>query len=811
MANDNLLTAPFENSLRPGPGVEEPEDVTDPTEVAQYTDEELLELWKEVRTESLNNRWMFERQWQRNIWYVLGRQWIEYLSRYGGWRDKRIAQWIPRPVTNKCKETVQAIRAMFTSIQLGVNVRPNGQDPENVSAAATADALAPVLHERHHMNAVQREFDFWLIATGNAFIHTFVDYDVKNGVISIQQEQCTTCTNTYGSDEIAAAGQKCPECGGVSFQPATDEMGNAMPPVTKLKGAPTTMVLSPLELAFPNAYPRFEELPYVVRMRWRTRRYIESHPVLSQTLKLDDIVWQKSPTDQSLQIFTNLSKYTDLGLSPTYSASTEGGAATDQDGIVEYEVWMKPSVKYPDGLVFRILGDGPNPMVLHLEESEQLPGPLPYKFFDGTPMFPFAHAGYEHVGGRVLASGPLDVIIQKQDQLNQLDSMILLIIQRMSNPVWLEPKGAEIQRLTGMPGLVIKWNPLTVGGNAKPERVAGVPVDSALFAIREQYLKDIEELAGTYDVIKGTKPTGVEAASALQLLVERSQARFASVFQARGDVYKNWFTFAIELEREFGPDEITKQSQGPGRSWTFESFKRSQLGGSFSVLVEDGTAAPKTALGKRAAVDHAVQMQLLDVTNPEIQYQALTMFGLQNLIPGMDIQVQGALQKQAAFETWIMQPGAAMAYRVVLKQYQQALVQQQMELASGQKLMDTTGQPMPPPQPIPLPLANTPFEWLPWYDVAIHKQEFLKWANSDKTRELLKNPSVGPIVKVMMTMHLQEMTQQIQAAQMAMAAAQPQGGAQPQNQSGAGRAMRNSNQNSGHPQEKAPERPAGQK
>ncbi len=504
---------------------------------------------------------------------------------------------------------------------------------------------------------------------------------------------------------------------------------------------------------------------------------------------------------------------TDLGLSPTYSASSEGGSASEQDGIVEYEVWMKPTAKYPDGLVFRILGDGPTPIVVHLEESEQLPGPLPYKFFDGTPMFPFAHAAYEHVGGRVLGSGALDVIIQKQDQLNQLDSMILLIIQRMSNPVWLEPKGAEIQRLTGMPGLVIKWNPLTVGGNAKPERIAGVPVDAALFAIREQYLKDIEELSGTYDVIKGAKPTGVEAASALQLLVERSQARFASVFQARGDVYKAWAQFSLELEREFGPDELTKQVQGPGRGWTFESFKRSQLGGSFSVVIEDGTQAPKTALGIRAAIDHAAQLQMVNLQDPDVQYQAMKSFGLTNLIPSMDIQVQSALQKQSAFQDWIANPATVQAMTVVLTQYQSALMAQQQELASGQKMMDTTGEALPPPQPIPLPLANTPFEWLPWYNVVIHKQEFLKWANSDRVREMLRDKKAGDIVKAMMTMHLQEMDQQIQAAQMAAAmAAQPQG-AQPgkDNQQGAGRAMRNSNQNSGHAQQKAPERAQGQK
>lgn len=797
MAND--IFTPLTVDQRPGPGVETPVAPAAAATATGYDDETLLELWKEIRTESLQNRWMFERQWQRNIWYVLGRQWIEYLSRYGGWRDKRIAQWIPRPVTNKCKETVQAIRSMFTSIQLGVNVRPNGGKPENVSAAATADALAPVLHERHHMNAVLNEFDFWLIATGNAFIHTFVDYDIKNGVITIDQETCQGCGNTYGSDQLTGAQPVCPGCQGTDFKPAVDPVTQQpVPPVTKMKGKPVTMVLSPLELAFPNTYPRFEELPYVVRMRWRTKRWVESQPDLAKAIDLEKIVWQKSPTDQSLQIFTNLSKYTDLGLSPTYSASSEGGVNAEQDGIVEYEVWMKPTADYPEGLVFRVLGDGSAPTIVHLEDTEQIPGPLPYKQFDGTPLWTFAHAGFEHVGGRVLASGPLDVIIQKQDQLNQLDSMILLIIQRMSNPVWLEPKGAEIQRLTGMPGLVIKWNPLTVGGQAKPERIAGVPVDAALFNIREQYLKDIEELTGTYDVIKGSKPAGVEAASALQLLVERSQARFSSVFQARGDVYKQWFKFAIELEREFGPDELTKETLEPGRSWTFESFKRSQLEGSYSVIVEDGTATPKTALGIRAAIDHAAQLMMVNLQEPETQYEAMKLFGLSRLVPSLDIQVQAALQTQNAFQDFVADPQKVALMTQALTVYQGMLQTQQQQLALGQKQMQVTGQPAQPPPPLPSPLAGTPFEWLDWYNPVIFKQEFLKWANSDRVRDLLKQPQVGQIVKALMTMHLQEINAKLAEIQAAQAAAMPQ--QPPPNQQGAGRAMRNSNQNSGHPQ-----------
>ena len=751
------------------------DEITAPT--GDYSDEELLELWSQIKPECFDDRWVFERQWMRNIYYVLGRQWIEYQSQYGGWRDKRIAQWIPRPVTNKCKEVVQSIRAMFTSIKLGVNVRPNGADPKNVSAAATADELAPVLHEDHDMNSNTNEFDFWLITTGNAFLYSFVDYDLKHGEIVITAEQCQTCQEITPSNELVGAQPVCPKCQGTQFDTAINPDTGAPIEVRMPKGKPATIPLSPLELAFPNSYARFSDLPYVVRMRWRTKRYYQNHPKLKDLV--DTIQWQKAPTQSSLMLFKSLASHNDLGISPAY-LSEGSGSSSQEDGIPEYEVHMRPCDKYPEGLVFRVAGDK-NGTIIHLEDTEQIPGPLPYRDAEGNPLFTFAHAGFEHVGGRIWASGPLDVIIQKQDQLNQLDSMILLIIQRMSNPVWLEPKGAEIEKLTGMPGLVIKWNPLTVGGNAKPERIPGEGPHASLFAIREQYLKDIEELAGTFDIIKGAKPTGVEAFSALQLLVERSQSRFSSVFQSRGDAYKNWFKFAIELEREFGPDERTKGTLTAARTWTFENFKRTQLQGSVTVIVEDGSNVPKTTLGMRAAVEHASQLGMLNMQDPDEKYEGLKLFGLTRMIPSLDIHIQAALQKQQAFEEWLSDPMAQQKSFMLDQQAQQQYAIQ----AQGAPIDPMTGQSMTGPPPSPL--ATTPLKWLPWYNPVIHRQEFLKWANSDRVRELLKT---NQMAEGLLIGHLSEIDMALAEQQMLAAGAAPHG------PSGSGAAMANSNRES---------------
>jgi hypothetical protein len=287
--------------------------------------------------------------------------------------------------------------------------------------------------------------------------------------------------------------------------------------------------------------------------------------------------------------------------------------------------------------------------------------------------------------------------------------------------------------------------------------------------------------------------------------VERSQARFASVFQARGDVYRQWFKFAIELEREFGPDEITKETLEPGRGWTYQSFKRAQLDGSYTILVEDGTAAPKTQLGMRAAIDHAAQLGMLNLADPDQQYEGLKLFGLTRMVPTLDIQIQSALQTQNAFQDFMADQKKVALMTQVLTVYQEMLQQQQQQLQIGQAQMQSTGQVMQPPPAPPSPLVGTPFEWFGWYNPIIFRQEFLKWANSDRIRDLLKNPQTGMMAKTLMVLHLQEIDAELAKLQAAQAAAQgPQQG--PPNQQGAGRAMRNSNQNSGHEQ-----RPEGQK
>lgn len=659
----------------------------------------LLDHFAKLKKESTEYRWVWEREWLRDLFYVANRQWIAYNATRREWVDKKLAKWIPRPVTNKMAETLQAIRTNLGAINLNVTCRPVGDDTQSVAAASIADQMAPLIHEEHLMDQVMREADFWLITTGNACLQVSWDKDSRFNKVFIPNEQCAMCGTQLPPKAIVDAGHHCPQCGGTQFVPAKNPNGQPAGSYVNF-GQGKTTALSPFEYAFPPNQTRFDELPYIIRLRWRDKHWYEAN--------LPDIVsrltWEKGPSDRSMQIFKSLALTNDVGTGSNFAYLGSAGSQT-VEGLTEYELWQRPTPDFPKGLLMRVAGDQ-SPILLHYPD-EGVPGPLPYTDIDGNPLFPFCHAQYEHMGGRLYGRSALSPLIQKQDQLNQLDSLVQLSVQRMANPVWIIPENAGIENLTGEPGLIVKWNTLAANGQAKPERIAGEDIPQSLFAFREQIIKDIEDLSGAFDIIKGQKPTGVEAFSALNLLVERSQSRFTSVFQSRGEMYRSWFSLAIELERQFGPDQRTWAVIGPNKSYTFQHFEHAQLQGQMTFAIEDGSNMPKTALGKRAAIEQANQLQLLNPQDPDQKYALLTQFGLSDLSPTLNTHVQSALQMQDAFEKWANSP-------------------------SG-----------PPPLVIK-----------PWMDPHIHWVERVKWLNNDKMRELMQE---NPPMEVFITQHLQNL------------------------------------------------------
>lgn len=745
----------------------------------------LMDVYREAKKECLDARWIFERLWWRNLLYVLGRQWIYYDRRRGQWLDKRMAKWMPRPTTNKCSEAVEALLATFASIQLATIARPIGGDVANVATAEVADEIQPLIHQEHMMDQVMRDADFWQIVTGNSILHPYWDKNAQYGTILIPYEQCLTCGSVWPPDKLVGPTAICPKCQGTAFQSAPPDPMTGEPAGKQLPvGRGGTRAFSPWEIAVPPTYRDFDETTKLLRLGWHPREYYEQeYPEIAKNL-----TWEKTPSERSLQLLRTLSTQSDMSATPL-SFSWGSGADYESEGKAEYELWMKPTRDYPEGLYLKVIGDGDDAQLVQ-EESAQVPGPLPYQTRDNRPIFPWIHISYQPVGGRLWARGPLDLVIQKQDQLNQLDALIQLIVQRMANPVWITPKGAEVRSFTGEPGLIVRYNATTASG-AKPERIPGENIPTTLFNLRQQLLDDFEQLAGTYDVLKGTKPSGVEAFSALQLLVERGQARLATAFAERGEGYRKWYAIALELERQFGPTERIFSILSPNRGWTFQHFQNAQLQGAIDIVVEDGSQSPKTNLGRRAAIEHANQLRMIDPMDAEQRYTILTDLGLHDYVKTLDCHVKAAKREQDAFERWVADGQADAALPQMTVAFQQFQMQQQqfaaVQQAAGQ-LEAATGVPAALPAMPTLP-ELTPFQIKPYHKPDVHYMEHVKWANSDTAREIFTQ---APILEQYFLMHLQQTQAMMQQEMAAQAAAQnPQQGGP----------MERSNSESGNPRD----------
>ena len=729
----------------------------------------MLAFFKEVKDECTDGRYVFERLWWRNILKNLGKQWIYYDTGRNQWKDKRLARWVPKPVTNKVAETHGAICSVFAATQLGARAKPAGEKPQDMATATIADRLESPIGQEHRI--VQRfgQADYWMVLTGNVFLHVWWNKNAEGNVTSVPYEQCANCGKVSLPSEIAATNHACPGCGTQGFGPAVDEMGNPMQEQVN-DGAGCTDVCSPLEIMGPTAYATADEWPYLIRARWRTKGWWQrNHPELVKELR-----FEKTPHDRSLQLLKGIPGASEIGVQTEVLGSA--GGEGQQEGLTEYELWAKPSKQYPKGLFLRVIGDGGQEKLLELKD-QSTPGPLPYVTSLGKPIWPWVHIPYEQMGGRVWGRSPIDLIDQKQDQLNQLDSLTILIVNRVANPVWLEPRGAEVKKFTGEPGLVVKWQPMA-GSNAKPERLEGANVPASIFQLRQQLIEDIENLTGTHDVIKGAKPTGVEAFSALQLLVEKSQSRFAHPLKNRGEGYRAWYAIALEMEREYGPLERIDTVLGPNGRWTFNHFKNADLQGAVQIIVEDGSTTPKTNLGQRAAVEQLRNFGILNPADPDQTHTILKIFGQTDLMPSLDVHVQAALREQDEFEQWA--------------QTVQFAPPQPIAGPTGALVVDpATGMPAMSP---PTPTVPPPGVRKIWHNDAVHASEHMKWLNGDTMLELLKQKAdLEPYA----TMFLQQHTDAMAQAAAAQAAAEA--GVQPGAEAGGGaNAMSSSNGESGN-------------
>ncbi len=589
-------------------------------------DKKLVELVLDYKERYAQRRWIFEREWYRNILMYVGQQWITYEEGHKRWRKRNLPSWVPMPVTNRLSSTINTIRSSVAQVDPAFVAYPTRDNESSILSAAAADKYLEVIKQESGFRAAKRRLASWITMTGNGFLLTEFDTSAETGTVFIPGEQCQDCGTQMTPDQLTEQ-INCIECGSANLAELPD-LGIEIP-----QGKIRVSARSPFEVYVDNNIQELEDMPAVLLVE---SRGLEDVKALYG--KAADEVTSDTNKDTGRFYLDSISHVTGTGFGP---GNSMGGTNEDKTGPVTLNrLYVKRCKDYPEGAYIVMTGDQ------HIVEVKE---PYPF-FYKGTKrkFFPIVHVRYDDVPGRFWAKTPIDDLTFKQRQRNELESLFQTIVMRCANPVWLLPTNVQASPITGDPGLMIRY---TASGGSKPERLPGVDAPTSLINFLQQIDQDFEELANTFAVMKGKSPGNVRAASAIQMLLERGFGRYGSVFDNLEEAYEQWAIQALELWRQKAVFPRVQAIARAAGSWQFMEFMGSDIG-EVDIRVEAGSTRPRSQAGRQMLIGQALQWGLLNVNDPEQKMKIFEQLGMADILPGAEADVKVVAEENAKFMAW---------------------------------------------------------------------------------------------------------------------------------------------------------------
>lgn len=594
----------------------------------------ILKARTRIKDQGRAGKRKLEREWYRNVLFLVGRQWIEWDANKGTWINATAPKWYEMPVTNKFAVAYNTIKTILTQEDPRIIVRPESDSEEDQATADVADMAVDVTDAEADMKKVKEIAASWVVCCNNVFLHNYYEVsESKYGSSFVVYEQCLQCQQISRPTDVEDAGGKCPKCGGEQFKPAVDQflqpVGETVP-----KGKLCCEAVPPFEMYFNAEMQDFKEVPEAIRSKEVPVDSLkETYPDFADAIK------PGTGGDSISKTYMKTLAYISTTGTQSVMSSAAAGGEKVETAPVDYMVCL-PTTAFPDGLSATIIGDN----IVEL-------APLKYAYGSGKQkdrkFINFVHIGNERLPGRVWHRGKMDDVAVKQIQRNKLESFILLWTYAMSGGKWLEPSGTNMDAPTGQPHQRLKFD---MGPNGeKPELMKGLPVDQVLLALLEGMDKDIADLSASYDVLKGELPVGLKTASGLRMLTERG-------FSRHNEMIHNWERGLeeskiqqIEIARAFFDEERSKTFENDLGNWETKTFTKADLQGGINIRVEPGSTLPKSKAMEDEEISHSIEEGVIDPTNPKVNFKILEKRGQTDLSSGVGEDIKDAAHEWKDF------------------------------------------------------------------------------------------------------------------------------------------------------------------
>jgi len=589
---DGTLTGPT-GSMIPEPMMPQMGDTTSLVPQKELiSDEDALKLVNDTYQDYDHGRKPFERQWYRNILFLLGNQWVIWDTLENKWRKKRLADWVPTPVTNKFASTGQRLVSVLSRVEPNWQYVPSSNSSEDIASADMCKKAETIICEENDIAQIRESVAPWAIYTGNCYLLSGVE--PIHGPAPIMPDM---------TDQSPAGEQ--------------GQLTQAEPIDYKL----FTDVLSPFETYIDQTIERFKDQVKVLIVNRRSREYVQN-------------LWNQDIDE--LDVAPNIHYQESIGYVTSSPEITGFLASLSRiKRITVKRLFHRPTPKYPEGLYIVVAGS-------KILEKKPLP-------VDGSekPFIPIVHVKFDNIPGASFGRTPMDDLIQKQIQRNKIESLIELIALRMGSPIWLMPEGTVVRNFSGQPGAIVTWN--SIGDKAtKPDRIPGEQIPASIVQFLASIDKDIEDLASTFEALKGQSPYSGAPGVVIEQLIEQGLTRFGPSLRNVAEGYRQWMKHQIELFRVYGIAEKTLMKAGEGSQWIASKFKGTDITGAVNVKVESDSTVPRSSQVEVTKILGAIDSGLVDISDPSVRQKVLQKLHLQNLKEDVEEDIIQAVQENEA-------------------------------------------------------------------------------------------------------------------------------------------------------------------
>lgn len=560
--------------------------------------------------------------WERNHLFLDGKQWLVFEGSRetgGTWNEfKPFAEneYIPRPVTNYIFDAFQTLKGYLLKNKPRITVSPNTQTYKDKTAAMIAELVSETNFKRLNEHSNYEYAASCLIVYGTVFKKSFWDnsYLSQVKVPKMVPQPATDPQTGTPTGEMNTVQELDPESG----LPVFDEL-----PLGDLN----TCVIEPYRLAMDPLAVNMHEMRWIMEysirpLTWIKENYTKDEP--GYTNRAEEVTEEKS-LPNSLRKFFNLRTSSGVkGLSGNSSVSNSTGGSGEMinNAAVVKEYYERPTKEHPKGRLIVVA----NSIPLYIGDS-------PYQGEEQGDWHPYSECRWEPVPGRFWGKSPFDDACELQKHINSIDSITMLVRKTMAVPQKLEIDGQVINgQWTGEPAQRVKYKP---GPNGeKPETIQAAGVDPQVWKEREQKVSDLKQITGAVDILKGDRPPGVTAASALALLFEVGTGKLFPIL----DRWKNF----VEQDQKKQLKIISKKYREPRPDFInmlvsknselspdlIRQFVGDDLHDNCNVVIEASSSIPKLKAAEHALLLELQQTGALNLEDPGNKQEFLNRLGI---------------------------------------------------------------------------------------------------------------------------------------------------------------------------------------